>query len=120
MVRPAKKVPAHRRVLAEKTYEDFVALNGGDFCWIGRAVGAACGADRDPASRRLHRDHDHSTEFGTARGLLCFPHNKLLARAWTPDLLRAALAYLLKGLGDQDPTLRGATIPPPQQRGATP
>jgi hypothetical protein len=71
-------------VLKEMSYEDFIALNGGEFCGI-------CG--RLPSERRrLDRDHDHIT--GRARGLLCHRCNRHM-KAWvTCDWLLKAASYL--------------------------
>jgi hypothetical protein len=67
------------------SYEDYVALNGGEACGI-------CGAVRKPGGNRLHRDHDHRT--GRARGILCFPCNSALRPYMTLEWLRAAVAYV--------------------------
>jgi ribosomal protein S14 len=81
--RPVTRQLAHRKVLREMPYEEWVARFG-EVCGI-------CG--RAPsANRRLDRDHCHAT--GEPRGLLCHAHNRLLTRAWTPALLRAAADYL--------------------------
>ena len=87
--RPARRRAAHLRAL-DLTYEDYIAINGGEWCGI-------CGAA--PTVRRLlDRDHDHAT--GRPRGLLCWRHNLLLGRGdWTPELLRAAAAYLERAQG---------------------
>lgn len=81
--RPPRRKPSHMAAL-ELPYEAYIELNGGEFC-------AICGCGR-PARRRLDRDHDHRT--GAPRGLLCHRHNRLLAKDWTPELLRAAADYL--------------------------
>lgn len=83
-----KKVPAHRKVLFELTYEDFIKINGGEFCWIHRAMGLP----DPPRSTRLHRDHDHRT--GAPRGLLCYTCNRLLGPRHTADFIEAAAKYL--------------------------
>jgi hypothetical protein len=77
-----KRRPAHRAAL-DLPYEDYVRLNGGEFC-------AICGAL--PKSRRLHRDHDHAT--GRPRGLLCFRCNRFLTTWMTVEFLRKVIAYL--------------------------
>lgn len=69
----------------ETTYEEYVALNGGEHCSI-------CGAKRKPGGNRLHRDHDHRR--GTPRGLLCFPCNSALRVYMTLAWLRKAVQYL--------------------------
>src|SRR5690349_3281356 len=78
--RPATRRPKHMRAL-DIPYEEYVKLNGGDFCWIGRHAGLPCGRTRIAGTRRLNRDHDHKT--GKPRGLLCGGHmgcNKRLGR----------------------------------------
>lgn len=80
--KPAPKRPKHM-VALESTYEDFVALNGGEFCGI-------CGAP--PKTRRLDRDHDHKT--GRPRGALCSRCNRLLHSWLTEEWLLAAASYL--------------------------
>ena len=81
--RPARRRASHLEVLERTTYEDFIELNGGEFC-------AVC--ERGRGSRRLDRDHDHHT--GKARGLLCARCNRALPSWITADWLRAAAAYL--------------------------
>jgi hypothetical protein len=70
-------------VALQLTYEDYVALNGGEFCGI-------CGAK--PKTRRLDRDHDHKT--GAPRGLLCPFCNRALSNRITERWLTLAIAYL--------------------------
>jgi hypothetical protein len=82
--KPPRKRPAHLTAL-DASYDDFVALNGGEFCFI-------CGRTQKPGGRRLHRDHDHRT--GRPRGLLCFPCNAALRTYMTPQWLRRAAYYL--------------------------
>jgi hypothetical protein len=66
------------------TYEDYVVLNGGEFCGV-------CG--RKPSStRRLDRDHDHIRE--VPRGLACARCNRQLPSWITVEWLEAAIAYL--------------------------
>jgi hypothetical protein len=69
------------------SYEEYVEINGGEFCGI-------CG--RPPsAKRRLDRDHSH--EDGRPRGLLCARCNRHLAHWLTVEdakWLRDALKYL--------------------------
>lgn len=82
-LRPAKRHPAHKAILGEMPYEEWVRVFGG-VCGI-------CG--RPPKEgRRLHRDHDHRT--GSARGLLCFRDNSALRTYMTLEWLQAAVAYL--------------------------
>ena len=69
----------------ELDYAGFVALNGGEHCGI-------CG--RKPSvTRRLDRDHEHSTP-PLARGLLCARCNRSLPAHVTVEWLRAAIKYL--------------------------
>jgi hypothetical protein len=65
-------------------YEEYIVLNGGEFCGI-------CGAERKP-ERRLQRDHCHRT--GHPRGLLCFACNRWLRGFMTVEWMRSAIAYL--------------------------
>lgn len=81
--RPPRRRPAHLSALKDFTYEDYIDLNGGEFC-------AICG--RPPGNRRLDRDHDHRT--GRPRGLLCARCNRALPNWITVDWLLAAAAYL--------------------------
>lgn len=82
--RRAKRRRPKHLVALELSYQDFIELNGGEFC-------AICG--RDPSSlRRLDRDHDHRT--GEPRGLLCWACNSQLRGWMTADWLRKAAAYL--------------------------
>lgn len=90
-LKPKKKIPAHMKVLSEMTYDDFVKLNGGEFCWICREMGIP---HREGRPFRYHRDHDHRT--GEARGLLCWQHNSLLKSWVNPELLMAAYKYLTR------------------------
>ncbi len=83
--RPKRKQPAHRAVLNDLPYE-WWAERYGEACNI-------CGATAK--TRRLHRDHDHST--GEARGLLCFPCNTALPNRIDPEWLSAAAEYLERG-----------------------
>ena len=87
-LKPAKRVPAHRAVLKQLTYDDFVALNGGEFCWIHHDMGLP----DPPRTKRLQRDHDHLT--GKARGLLCYKCNRQLPPWMTPEWLESAARYL--------------------------
>jgi hypothetical protein len=82
--RPARRRPKHLTAL-ETSYEEYVEINGGEFCFI-------CGRTQKPGGRRLHRDHDHRT--GVPRGLLCFPCNAALRTYMTPTWLRRAAHYL--------------------------
>lgn len=75
------------------TYEDFIVLNGGEFC-------AICGHVRKDGEQKLDRDHDHAT--GLARGLLCRKCNRILglierwlgANVSALPWVRSALSYL--------------------------
>lgn len=82
-LRPAKRQPAHRAVLTEMPYEQWVATFGAACGICGRAA---------TARRRLDRDHDHAT--GAARGLLCARCNRAIPNWVTAEWLRAAAAYL--------------------------
>lgn len=83
-LRSARKRPAHMKAL-DMTYEQYVELNGGEFCGI-------CGADRKLGGARLHRDHDHRR--GVPRGLCCFRCNAALRPYMDLEWCRAAVAYL--------------------------
>jgi Recombination endonuclease VII len=90
-LRPAKRSPAHMRVLADFDYAYFVALNDGEHCGI-------CGAERPP-NRLLDRDHSHRKGERIPRGLLCRKCNRTLqdvrfGQVVTPEWLRAAADYL--------------------------
>jgi Recombination endonuclease VII len=81
--RPARKRPKHL-VALELSYEEYVALNGGEHC-------ALCG--REPSEhRKLDRDHSHSTK--RPRGLLCHFCNRWLPERATAEWLRAAADYV--------------------------
>lgn len=80
--RMTRRKPAHLDAL-NKTYDDYILLNGGETCGI-------CG--RSPQSRRLDRDHDHGT--GAPRGLLCHRCNRALPSWIDAQWLRKAIAYL--------------------------
>lgn len=82
--KPKRKKPAHMKAL-DLTYEEYVFINGGEFCGI-------CNAVAKPGGRRLHRDHDHRT--GKPRGLLCFRCNAALRLYMTAGWLRSAIRYL--------------------------
>ena len=73
------------------TYEDYVAINGGDHCGI-------CGRGRS-ATRKLDRDHEHAKD-GTgrklARGLLCPRCNRQLPSWVTVRWLEQAIEYLVR------------------------
>lgn len=81
--RPKPRGPAHRRVLSEMPYEEWV-----------RTYGEKCGVcGRAPtATRRLDRDHSHST--GEPRGLLCARCNRALPSWVDSAWLRKATYYL--------------------------
>ena len=81
--RAARREPAHRAILNEMPYEQWVERFG-ETCGI-------CGAGPLP-NRRLDRDHDHVT--GKPRGLLCRKDNRMLKRTLTSEWMTAALAYL--------------------------
>jgi hypothetical protein len=81
--RPKRKQPAHRAVLAEMPYEQWVAIFG-ETCGI-------CGIGPSE-TRRLDRDHDHKT--GDARGLLCHRCNRALPNWASVEWLLAAARYL--------------------------
>lgn len=66
----------------DATYAAMLAAQGGH-CAI---------CPSEPATRRLHVDHDHAT--GEVRGLLCFRCNRWLPSWATPELLRAAADYI--------------------------
>jgi hypothetical protein len=86
--RPVKRKPAHMAAL-DLTYEQYIEINGGEFCGI-------CGRTRDQLAnpaRRLDRDHEHSGA-GKARGLLCRECNRRLKSFMTPLWLRKATYYL--------------------------
>ena len=87
---PKKKKPAHTAVLEELTYEDFVRINGGEFCWICDYLEREYGI-RPVAYTRLSRDHDH--QVGKPRGLLCFYHNKRLVGNRSTEEIAAVHAY---------------------------
>lgn len=80
--KPAARRPKHM-VALEGSYEQFVEINGGEFCGI-------CGAA--PKTKRLDRDHCHKT--GTPRGVLCPICNRHLGHWYTAEWLRAAADYL--------------------------
>ena len=82
--RPTAKKPKHM-VALETTYDEYVAINGGEHC-------AICDRRRTEKDRRLDRDHDHRT--GRPRGLLCSRCNRWLVNFMTPAWLRAAADYL--------------------------
>lgn len=84
--KPARKKPAHM-VALNATYEEYIALNGGEHCGI-------CGAKRKPGGKRLHRDHDHRT--GRPRGILCFPCNSALRPYMDWEWLSRAADYLAR------------------------
>jgi len=92
--KPPRSRPKHM-VALDASYEEFVALNGGEHCAICR---------RGPGSKRLDRDHCHAT--GRARGLLCSRCNRALPNWMTADWLEAAAAYLradaVRGKGAMD------------------
>lgn len=84
--RPPRRQPAHRKAL-EVTYDDYIALNGGEHCGI-------CG--RKPSkTRRLDRDHCHKT--GKPRGLLCARCNRALPAWLETQWLLKAWMYLELG-----------------------
>lgn len=84
--RPKRRPPAHRAIL-ELPYHVFVEAGGmGDVCNV-------CGVPPKPDAR-LNRDHSHEGD-GFVRGVLCWRHNSGLEMFGdSPELLRAAAAYL--------------------------
>jgi hypothetical protein len=87
--KPPPRKKKHMTAL-EIPYEEYVALNGGEWCGV-------CGAPR-PESRRLDRDHSHTIP-PYPRGLLCRKCNRTLVKVRyglkiTPEWLRAAAEYL--------------------------
>lgn len=86
--RPPKREPAHMAAL-DLSYEDYVRLNGGEFCGI-------CGQPRS-STRKLDRDHDHKT--GKPRGLLCRKCNRQLRTWLTVEWMLAAIRYMRGGVG---------------------
>lgn len=84
-LRPKKRQPAHMTAL-KLTYEEYVELNGGEFCGV-------CGREPTPG-RRLDRDHDHHTK--EPRGLLCNRCNRALPSWITVRWLLDAAIYLVK------------------------
>jgi hypothetical protein len=86
--RPKPRKKPHEAERDATTYESLVERYG-EQCGI-------CGAG--PKTRRLHRDHDHST--GRVRGLLCFRCNAVLRGYMTADWLRSAAEYLDRGVSD--------------------
>lgn len=87
--RPPRRRPKHLAALT-RTYEEYVALNGGEFCFI-------CMRPPAPGGRRLDRDHDHKS--GEPRGLLCVRCNRALPSWVTPQWLRRAAYYLERAAG---------------------
>lgn len=86
--RPERKQPKHMAVLRSLTFEDFVEVNGGEFCGVCRKTQKASGGPI-----KLYRDHEHKN-LGTPRGLLCFTCNKRLDYLVTAEWCDAAAAYL--------------------------
>lgn len=82
--RPPRRRPKHLTALT-LTYEDYITVNGGDFCFL-------CHRERADGDRHFDRDHDHRT--GQPRGLLCHRCNRALASWVTPQWLRRAAYYL--------------------------
>lgn len=80
--KPVRKRPDHMKAL-DLSYEEYIKINGGEFCGI-------CG--RLPDGRKLDRDHDHAT--GKPRGLLCRKDNRMLKRTITIEWIEAASEYL--------------------------
>jgi hypothetical protein len=99
VARPPARKPKHMTAL-DATYEDYIALNGGEHCGI-------CGR-KPSARRRLDRDHDH-TGAGSPRGLLCSRCNRALPRHITIEWLRAAAAYLARAETLEAPGVRAVT-----------
>lgn len=88
--RPPKRIPAHRAVLRELSYEDYIRINGGEFCWIHKALNRP----EPKRTRRLHRDHDHTT--GRPRGLLCAQCNRAIKNWMDAEWMDATAMYLRK------------------------
>lgn len=85
--KPKQKPKAHM-VALRLTYEDYIALNGGEHCGI-------CFRTRDQLpspERRLDRDHDHDTH--KPRGLLCREDNRKLKRWITAPWVAKVALYL--------------------------
>lgn len=77
--------------LTPEDYERMLAEQDGKCAICGKAPGATDGVDRN----RLVIDHDHKT--GKARALLCDFCNRGIGMFFDdPDLLTAAIAYLLQ------------------------
>lgn len=93
---PKKRRAAHNRAL-DLTYDQYIALNGGEHCGI-------CG--KPPGNKKLHRDHAHVGQ-GIPRGLLCFRCNSGLRNYMTLDWLRRAVTYLERTTPEED--VRGTT-----------
>lgn len=87
--RPPKKVPAHRKALRDYGYETYLELNS-----LIHGRGEECAIClRPPRTRRLDRDHCHTT--GRLRGLLCARCNQRLERgADTEEWLGSAYEYI--------------------------
>lgn len=92
--RPPRKPPAHMAALS-LSYEEYVELNGGEWCGICHAGPEA----------RLMRDHDHRKIL--PRGLLCFRCNMALRTYATLEWLQAALAYVERAENRARVPLRG-------------
>lgn len=88
--KPRKSLPKHMAALNE-SYEFFIEINGGEHCGI---CGVTRAQTKNP-SRRLNKDHVHSTgDLGGPRGLLCTNDNLKLAYWMTEEWLMAALTYV--------------------------
>lgn len=89
--KPKRKTASHLSAL-KLTYEQYIVLNGGEFCGI-------CGRTRDQLpdpSRKLDRDHTHDPTMGVeaARGLLCRECNRKAKKWLKVEWVRMLLAYL--------------------------
>lgn len=86
--KPKPRRPAHA-VALEMTYQQYLELQQDV-----HGLGEVCGiCERPPATRRLDRDHSHTT--GKPRGLLCARCNQRLERGGdTLEWLSAAMRYI--------------------------
>lgn len=89
--KPKRKTASHTQSL-NLTYEEYIELNGGEFCGICFRTRAEL---PDP-SRKLDRDHTHDPTMGVeaARGLLCRECNRKAKKWLKIEWVRGLLAYL--------------------------